>query len=324
MAAIKNLEGLELRSPARSVQTIIDQIDAQTDMIVVLTHQGVEPDLSLADSLRNADVVIGGHSHTRLTQPVVRNNILLLQAGSKTRYLGRLTVDVVDDKVADYTYELVPTWVDSVKTVNEELQAKVESFRKKIDAEYNKTIGTLLTDWERSSRTESNIGNYLCDVIRMHTDADFALLNSGGIRKNLSAGPVTKLDIMEILPFTNYVITFECSGEQALSLIRENIRAAVSREYGISQVSGIRYSYRIVEGEGRLLKATIEGEPIDPEKTYTCATVDYLYGQLTERGGYSFKNMQQTPYLMSDLVIEHIKNHPEINSQVKGRIQRKK
>lgn len=324
VVSVTQVENVRLKSPAQTVQAIINDIDAKTDVIVVLTHQGIEPDLSLADSLVNADIIIGGHSHTRLTRPVVRNKILVVQAGSKTRYLGRLTVDVLNDEIAEYEYNLIPTWVDSVKNPDSELKNMVDKFKQEIDETYNKRIGTLHTDWVRKTRKESNIGNYLCDVIRVHTRTDVALLNSGGIRKNLSAGPITKLDIYEILPFTNYVVKFNCSGKQVLDLIHDNIQAAVSGEYGINQISGLTYSYRINNGNGTLIKATINGEPVDPEKHYSCATVDYLYGQLTERGGYSFHSMEQTPYLISEMVIEHILEHPNVKSNVKGRIQRKK
>ncbi len=324
MAARKNLGGITVKDPAPVVQSIIDKIDSKTDLIIVLTHQGRDEDVSLAEQLGRADVIVGGHSHTRINEAMEINSMLIVQAGSKTHYLGRLTMDVAGDTVANYEYELIPTWVKNVEKPDPHIKALVDTFQQRIDAEYNEHIGTLAVDWHNHNFQETGPGNFICDAMRAITGTDIAILNSGGIRKSLSAGPITKLDVVEILPFTNYVVTFDLTGEQLLRLIRDNIHAAMSHDYSIVQISGFSYAYRVNNSSGDLVFARVNDEPLQPGKTYSCTSVDYLYDQLTERYDYSFTNFNQEATIIADLVIDYIKAHPDITTSVEGRIQKVK
>jgi len=324
MTAKKNLTGIRVDDPAPIVQKIIDKIDGKTDLIVLLTHQGVDADLDLAQRIHGADIIIGGHSHTRLNEAIVKNNILIVQADNKTRYLGRLTVDVDKDKVTHYDYRLIPTWADSVRQPNAALAAMVDSLKQQIDLEYGRVVGQLLDDWRRSGQGESNLGDYIADAIRGATGTDFAVLNSGGIRKDLGRGPVKKMDIVEILPFSNTVVLFNCTGEELMTMIRTNARASVRNEPGILQISGLRYSYRLrPDGTIEIPSATIGGEPIDPKKNYRGATVDFvLFGQAERYFGFQpQQGVENTNLMVSGMVIDQIEKNPEIQSVLDLRIQ---
>ena len=320
----KHMDGVRVENPAQAAQEIIDRIDSKTDLIVLLTHEGVEEDRKLASQVRGADIIVGGHSHTRLEQPEKVNGMLIVQAGSKTRYLGRLTVHVAGDTVSDYQYELIPTWVAEVREPDPRMVAQVEKYETEIDREYNVQIGTLLTDWQKSNKTESNLGNFLTDAMREICKTDFAVINSGGIRKSLRAGPITKLNIVEILPFSNYLVTFQCTGEQLLKLMETNAQSQVDHAHGILQVSGISYTYRVgPDGKVRIVNARINGKRIDPKATYTGATVDFvLYGQAEKYFGFEPRTSVQTGLIIADAIIDYISKHPRVESRVEGRMRR--
>ncbi len=324
MTAKKNLDGIHVEEPAPIVQKIIDEIDAKTDLIVLLTHQGVDADMELALRLRNADVIVGGHSHTRLNEPIQKNGMLIVQADNKTRYLGCLTLQIANGRVIGHEYQLIPTWVDSVRSPDAEMEQMVASIKQQVDQEYGRSIGTLKTDWTRNSRGESNLGNFIADVMRATTGADFAVINSGGIRKDMAAGAIKKVDIIEILPFTNYIVTFTCTGEELKKLIHNNIKSALKGDEGILQVSGLRYEYRMRPGGGfNILSATINGEPIEDTKTYIGATVDFvLHGQAERYFGFSPQGKSEnTNLLLSDVVIDYINKNPQISAKIEGRIK---
>jgi len=326
MTAVTNLEGVRVDETAATAQPIIDKIDAKTDLIVLLTHQGIEADVELAKQIRGADIIIGGHTHTRLEQPQKVKDILIFQAGSRTTNLGRLTVRVVDDRVSEYDYELIDTWVDSVNSPNSELVQQVEFYRAEIDRQFNHIIGELKRDWRENHRGESNLGAFITDAMRETAGVDFALMNNGGIRKELPAGPVKKLDIAEILPFRNYVETFTCSGEQALALIKKNIKAGQHGEGGVLQISGLRYSYRVDKSRNiQILSATIGGKKIDPRAEYRGASVDFLLdGPVEETFAFTPGNRENTRQLLTDVVVDYIIKHPVISGNKDGRIQQVK
>ncbi len=198
-------------------------------------------------------------------------------------------------------------------------------YQQQIDAEYGKIIGHLASNWIRNSQSESNIGNFMADVVRHENKTDFAVLNSGGIRKDMVAGPVKKLDIVEILPFTNYVVTFTCSGSELLTMLKTNARASAREEPGILQVSGLRYAYKVLPwGDIEISGAQVNGQPIEAEKIYRGATVDYvLFGQTDRYFGFTPSGkMENTNILVNDIVMDYISRNPQIDAKVEGRIVR--
>ncbi len=323
VTAKKNLDNVVITDPAETTQRLIDQIDAKTDLIVVLTHQGADADENLARKIVNADVIVGGHSHTRISEAREVNEILIVQAGSKTRYLGRLTVDVAGDTISSYDSELVPTWTDSGKSPNPQMEELVNTFKTQIDAEYGQQISILKTAWKNSNFYETNLGNFLSDVMREKTMTDFAFLNSGGIRKSVPAGPITKMDVLEILPFSNYLTTFECSGQVLFDILQNDIQGSIKNSYGLLQISGITYAFNVDdENSATIQSMRINGQPIDPNAAYTGTTVDFVMSNLQER--YEISNIQNTPDLISDVVIDYLLKNPVIESKVQGRIRKMK
>lgn len=274
VAAPSKLAGTRVTSAAEAARSIVSEIDDRTDLIVLLTHIGVDGDRELARQVEGIDVIVGGHSHTRLTEPVVEQGVIIVQAGAHNRNLGKLVLTVADDAVTAHAGELIELWPR--EGGRPDLREMVGDWETKIEAEFGRQVATLATAWDREYHAESNIGNWLCDRLREHVDADFAVLNSGGIRKDQGTGPMTKLDVMEILPFANMVTTFTVTGEELLTIMRKNADAAANERYGILQVGGIRYGYREVGGEIELVDPTVGGEPVDPTATYTGASVDYV------------------------------------------------
>jgi len=321
--AKKNLDGIRVEDPVRIAQKMIDELEPQTDLIILLTHQGVEEDLALAEKVHGADVIVGGHSHSRINNPIIRNKVLVVQADSKTRYLGRLALTVQADTIAAFDYRLIPTWVDSVANSDPSMQELVRFYEDQIQAEYGQPLGELQVDWRRNSQYESNLGNFLADVMRSATKTDFAVLNSGGIRKDVNRGKLRKLDIVEILPFSNYLTTFQCTGKELLTIIQTNARATLRQEPGILQVSGLSYAFRISKGGTvEILSAKVNGKSISADKNYTGTTVDFIiYGQAEKYFGFGVQKSQATGALLSDVVIEYIQKHPRVRSKVDGRIR---
>lgn len=310
---------LEVFPVAETAQTLIDQIDSKTDCIILLTHHGFYADSVLAESIQGADVIVGGHSHTLLREPRVVNDVIIVQAGSRCRDLGRLELTVEGDTISQFFGKLIPLWVDSIKA-DPELAQMAEQYKNQIENEYGKQIGKLKNDWIRND-SESNIGNFLTDVLRHATETDFAVMNSGGIRRNLEAGAITVRDIHEIIPFQNHVVTFSCTGQDLLDLLKRNAEQA-AKGRGILQMSGLACQYDILSGQLVEIKnATISGKPIQAEKSYNGASVDYVAADNAGRFlGFTPSNLKDTYSLLSDVVIGYIRENPDVDSSVEGRL----
>lgn len=315
---------LAARPSAPIVDSLAKILDPLTDLIVVLSHNGLQADSLLAASVGpEVDVIIGGHSHHRLEQPIKVNRKIIVQAGSRWQHLGRLDLAVAADTVYSFKYQLIPLWTDNI-IVNESLEAEVKKLQQLIDEQYGKVIGELKTDWRRSSTTESNIGNFVTDCMRQFSQADFALINSGGIRLDLPAGPIKKLDIKNILPFNNSIVKFQATGAQVLELLRTNAQAAASASSGILQVSGLTYEWKLnPDGTVTILKVTIGNQPIVPDKTYLGATVDFVISNAEKYLGFTPTQVTDLMIPLTDVVMKAVEQQHTIESKVEGRIIRK-
>ena len=315
--------GLVVKSNAETIEKIVDEIDSGTDLIVVLSHCGAEADSVLAENLdRRVDVIVGGHSHTRIYQPRKVNHILIAQAGDKCRYLGELDLTVVADTVQEFSGNLIPLWVKDI-TKDSVIEKKVNHFQKLIDEKYGKVIGHSKTDLNSSRHAESTIGNFVADCVREYAGTDFAGINSGSIRKSLPAGEIKMIDIREVLPLGNKICTFKVSGEQLLKFMHHNAKAAALREHGIIQVSGLTIHWKkLPDGTIRIVKALVNGQPVDPQKVYTGATDDFvLFANSQQYLGIDPTEKQDRGILVANVVMDIIERKGEISSKIEGRLR---
>lgn len=315
-------QGIRIEDPVPAARRCIRALDSNTDLIVLLTHQGFREDSLIALAVPEADVIVGGHSHTELRRPVRVNGVIIVQAGSRSQYLGRLDLEVRNDSVASFKGRLVP--VRSARRPSDRrMRDLVEDYTKRIEARYGTKIGRLKTAWTPARDRESNVGNFFADVIRERAASEIAVINSGGIRKGLGRGPLREMDLYEVCPFDNKLVRFSCSGRQVLQLICANATAAYGRSRGILQVSGLRYKVTKDErGMIRILDASVNGEPVRPDRLYTVAAVDYLVPHnAREYLGFEPGSFEQLDLLLTNTAVEYIRSHPVIRSRVEGRMR---
>jgi len=272
------LGGLHMAGQAALVRVTAKELDPDTDVIILLTHNGVDGDKALAAELTDSgiDVIVGGHSHTRLKKPLLEHGILIVQAGSKMTNLGRLDLQVKDDRVVSYDGRLIDLWSDGTYA-DEELTALATGYENQVMDKYGRQIGILTVDLHKG-RGEHNLGDWLADCLRARAAADVALVNSGGIRKSLTAGPLTALDINEMLPFANNLVRLKITGAQLAAIVQQNADSEVGGHHGILQVSGLRYDYRAAaDGENADVVAVMVGDnPLDRERIYVVAMPDFV------------------------------------------------
>ncbi len=315
--------GLSLRGQATVVRGMIQQLDPETDLLVLITHNGVSGDEALARQLAGSglDVIVGGHSHTRLNKPVLVDDILIVQAGSKLQNLGRLDLQVVGDRVVSYRGRLVPLLAEGT-SASAELTHLVEEYQRRIADEFGQVIGRLQQEWRRATHRESNIGNWIADQVRERAQCQIAFMNAGGIRKDLPLGPITLLDMHEILPFANSIVRFELDGAQLMTVLEENARAAATQAHGILQVSGLRYSYRAVGDHVELTEVEVGGQRLRKDRVYQVAAPDYVVAMADV-----YFNLQPPPEAidlevrLADAMIAAIQVEKVVHAEVEGRIR---
>ncbi|MBR4503093.1 MAG: bifunctional metallophosphatase/5'-nucleotidase [Clostridia bacterium] len=173
-------------------------------------------------------------------------------------------------------------------------------------------------------RAETNLGDFVTDAIREQTGADIGICGGGGIRTDLERGEITYGHILAVFPFQNQVAVIRATGKQVLDALEWGARAVPDENGGFLQVSGLSYVIDVsipsgcrkdekgmmsgIEGERRVRDVTVNGEPLDPEKTYTIASTDYII--LNNGDGFTaFEGaevLQDQFKLDSQTLIDHI------------------
>jgi len=303
------LDGITSAGQVRILREQLARLVPATDVQVLLSHNGFQTDRELAGALASdgLDVIIGGHSHTRLAEPVVEDGVLIVQAGGYLRQLGRLDLRLAAGQVTHYRGQLVLLTAEAEDEAPQPVRDLVDHFDQQVAAVYGRQIGRLTEDLRRHSRRESELGSWLCDILRESAAADVAVVNSGGIRKHLLAGPLTRLDIYEVLPFGNTLVVHSLPGESLRAILLANARAAEARSYGILQVSGVQYRYQVQDDGVELVSVLVGGQPLDDQRIYTVAMPDFVSGMGDAYlAGVPLGPQQETGESLTDIVIEFV------------------
>ena len=311
------LPGLRAEDPIPLVKRLLDDLEPITDIQVALTHQGVEEDRRLAQGCPRLDVIVGGHRHARLFEPLVENGVPILQAGAQGQYLGffQAQVDTAADRIVRFEGKLIPVLTESIRP-REDIAALVKAQEQVIAAELDRVIGVLKDPWVRVYEGESNVGDWTADAMIKLTGRDIAFINSGGLRRNIPAGPVTVRLLWELHPFGNRLMSFDLSGEE----LREAIRYQAGQASRFVQVGGLRY--RAKRGTGEILELTVGGKPVDPEALYRVVTNEYVVAHFDGYFGFDLGEREVTDlgWIDRDLVVKAFAAEGTVRSRIDGRI----
>lgn len=276
LVSVGSTKGVKLLPYIEQAKKMIGLLRPKTDLLIALTHTGVDDDSILAVSVTGLDVIIGGHSHTRLRKPKYINGVIIAQTGSNAENLGVLDLTVENKAVTKWDGSLDQLWYHpDRKTV---VTALVDSFNTDIKKEYSQVIGTWVSESRsegRGDESESGLGAFLAAAQRDGAHADLGFMNNGGIRKRLAPGPITKQDLFEVLPFRNLLMKFDLTGKQ----VREIALHYLKGRPGII-IAGLSCEWKKDDsGNIEILKLLVRGKPVSENATYTGAASDYMMGE---------------------------------------------
>ena len=279
----------------------------QCDVLILLTHFGYEDDLKLADAIPEADIIIGAHSHTVVPSRILRNGVLVTQAGRVLKNVTELTLEVSGSRVTAKGYRLIPVDPDGPRDLA--IQTLVDSYNS------NELFSHVLTTVATPFGHVEELGCLMADAHRAGTQSDIAIVNFGGVRYDTHpAGPFLMKDALMLDPFNNSLITFDMTGADVHQLILS--------AYAIGEnpyVSGITYrvAFNADTTVSDLIVLTPDGQPLPPAKTYRVAINSYLATvcPFTKSRPGTGTNIGAT-----DALIEHMKKQPSISYQGTKRI----
>jgi 5'-nucleotidase len=300
-------------------------------VIVAMTHLPMFQDRQLA-ATGAVDVILGGHDHVPMQSLAGRTPIF--KAGSDARQLARidLLVDKRSRRLTHMDWQWLPVTADvpddpQVAGVVARYEADLAAL---LDVPVGETTVMLDARQETNRSRETNLGDWLADIYRTSTGADAALVNGGSIRSNATygPGPLSKRDILSILPFENPIVKLDVPGRVLRRALEHGLAEIdVSVESGrFPQVSGMRYRYDLRRPVGaRLVDVQVGGQPLDDQRHYALAVNGYLAS-----GGDGYAMLRGLPYLLAPEnalsetaeVIEALARRSPIAPGTDGRIER--
>jgi 5'-nucleotidase/UDP-sugar diphosphatase len=320
----ENVAGLTFRGAEETVRQILPELEAQTDLIVVLSHLGYDGDLALAKAVDGIDVIVGGHTHLFLDLPRKIGETLIVQAGAKGQVLGRLELEVdleTGEVVQTASHSALLPVTSKAAETNQEVQALVDAALAEAAETMNQPIGETAVALEPQRSGEFALGNLVADaMLAAEIDGqpgDIAMHNNGGIRAGLSKGPVTYGQLYAVLPFDNQLMALDLTGAQVLRILEHS----VADRPGNMQVAGMAFDFDMGRAPGkRILEASVGGRPLDPGGIYRVVTIDYLAGG--GDGQETFLEGANPAYGDTEVwaVAEYIRANSPVHPKVEGRI----
>jgi 5'-nucleotidase / UDP-sugar diphosphatase len=268
-------EGITISGEIETARRMVQELRPQADVVIALSHSGDNVDSQIAAAVPGIDVIIGGHSHSRLTWgrlishsdkllPGDENGTVVVQAFQWGVELGRLDLLFVrDDSGVWHLDRHRASLIDVTKDIPEDktVAAVVERYWKPIAARYGEVIGQAAADFiERGD--DLTYYNLVADSVRETFSSEIDLENMGGVRAPLAKGTITKGDLIEMDPFDNTVVTFRISGRDLKKVLQADKPA----------VSGLRYRIE----NGTVTEVTVRGKPLQNDRLYSATSNSYF------------------------------------------------
>jgi 5''-nucleotidase/2'',3''-cyclic phosphodiesterase and related esterases len=302
----RNVENISFRPAVETAKDYAWMRDA-CDVFILLTHCGYEEDLELAEAYPQADIIIGGHSHTVVSNRVLRNGILVSQTGRALKCLTEIQVEVSGGRLTATNYKLINLTAD--RQAKPEIQAVVDAYNA------NETLKQVLTTVATPFENAEELGCLMADAQRHGANGDIAIQNFGGVRYETHAtGDFTMKDAFALDPFDNSLMAYELTGEE--------VQQMLVSAYEIGEdpyVSGISYtiSFHADNSVKKLTVFSSDGKPIAPKKTYRVIINNYLSSVCpflkTKAGEDTFVGA-------TNALVDYLKQQPSVSYQGGKRI----
>ncbi|MCX4264616.1 MAG: bifunctional UDP-sugar hydrolase/5'-nucleotidase [Muribaculaceae bacterium] len=288
-----NFKGLEYLPIVATANLTAEKLkkDEKVDAVIALTHIGYNPaglvgDSVLATNSRDIDIIIGGHSHDTI-DPTTENgarrsrlknlegkDVLVVQTGKSGRNVGKIEINLDSLGLgASPSYELIPVTERYDNYADTKLADYLSKYSAGVDSLMTMWIGTTAHELPASS---PELLNYFTDFIydsgsEIAPKVDLAIANKGGLRSGIPAGKFSKGQIINMLPFANYVTVLDVKGSDLAEVFD-----VMANTHGNGVSRNVSAEYVVSDDGAKSRNVLINGKPIDLEQTYRVATIDYL------------------------------------------------
>ncbi|MEX0310838.1 MAG: thiosulfohydrolase SoxB [Tateyamaria sp.] len=265
-----------------NMQAMVDEVRAAgAECVVVLSHNGFDVDKKMATVVNGIDVILSGHTHDALPEPVLSGDTLIFPSGSNGKFVTRIDLDIRDGRMMGYRSKLIPIFSDVISP-DADMAALIDAQRAPFQAELSEVIGQTDSLLYRRGNFNGTWDDLICDALLSERDAEIAL--SPGVRWGPSLIPgqdITREDIFNVTSMTyGKAYRTEMTGE-FLKIVLEDVADNIfnpdpyyQQGGDMVRTGGLGYRIDVREPQGsRISDMTLlsTGEAIDPARNYVVA-----------------------------------------------------
>jgi sulfur-oxidizing protein SoxB len=264
------------------MQEVVDEVRAEgVDLVVCLSHNGFDVDRKMAGRVQGIDVILTGHTHDAIPEPVLVGETILIASGSHGKFVSRLDLDVRDGRMMGFRHKLIPIFADVIMP-DADMATLIDAERAPFKAQLEEKIGTTESLLYRRGNFQGTWDDLICDAIRSERDAQIAM--SPGVRWGASLMPgdaITREDIHNVTSMTyGACYRTEMTGETLRTILEDvadnlfNPDPYYQQGGDMVRVGGLGFSIDVSQEIGKrigTLTLTDTGEAIDAAKSYTVA-----------------------------------------------------
>nr|WP_269870147.1 5'-nucleotidase C-terminal domain-containing protein [Paenibacillus caseinilyticus] len=327
-----NVRGLTFEDPALEAKAVVGELKGKVDAIIALAHLGVDESstdtsIKVAQAVPEIDVIIDGHSHTEMKEGTQAGSVLIAQTGEYLKNIGRVDLTFENGKLTGKTAGLLSK--ESVKesgiAEDPAILEILKEIKKGQDAVLSQEVGStsvkLVGDREVVRKGESNLGSLIADAMLSETGADVAITNGGGIRASIEPGPITKGEVVTVLPFGNYIQTKKVKGSELLAGLEHGLSGYPESFAPFPQIGGMTLEFDAAKPAGsRVVSVHVKGVPLVTEQEYVLATNDFIAA-----GGDKYTMFKEQPVLgdyssLEETLISYLQKQGTATAAAEGRI----
>jgi sulfur-oxidizing protein SoxB len=312
---IKENEARELMREIRAKE--------KPDLMVFLSHGGYGLDQKFARRVDGIDVLVSGHTHDEVLDPVIWNDTVIYQGGALGKYVARLDLEVKDKRIVDFGYRLIKITEKQIAP-DADIQKLVDEAYRPYEKQLSEVIGRATTMIYRRAYWQSPLGNLMSDAIRASAKTDIALFPAWRYGATLLPGEITVEDVYNMVPTNGRIITYAMQGK-AIKTLLENILSGVAGRDPYARVGGdmIRFSglkivYDLSNPSGeRITSITVGGKPLSLERRYTIASV---HTRFQNNPVFGASDVRDTGKVFVKELIAYIRKNSPITASLDDRI----
>ena len=251
------------------------------ELVVLLSHNGFDVDRKMAGRVKGIDVILTGHTHDALPEPVIVGKTLVIASGSHGKFLSRVDLDVRDGAVKGYQYKLIPIFSDVISP-DKPTAELVDKVRAPFEKELNTVLGKTDSLLYRRGNFNGTFDDLICDALIEEREADIAM--SPGFRWGTTVLPGQDITVELVHNATSMTYPAAYRSEMSGKMIHDILEDVADNLFNpdpyyqqggdMVRVGGLGYKIDVMKPIGsRITDMTLlkSGEKIDPAKTYVVA-----------------------------------------------------